>query len=90
MSPRFGRLLYLVTSVPNRSGIRIHSANYGGDITLGFKRDLLGCIALGSGKFGGPGTNHQLMVTNSRATMNKFEAEMEGEPFMLHIIGDFS
>jgi hypothetical protein len=68
----------------------MHSANYGGDITLGFKRDLLGCIALGSGKFGGPGTSSQLMVTNSRNTMAKFEKEMGGEEFMLHIIGDFS
>ena len=88
-SPRYGKLLYILTGVPNRSGIRIHSANYAGDITLGYKRDLLGCIALGSGKFGGPGTNSQLMVTNSRVTMAKFEAEMEGEDFILHIVGAF-
>lgn len=90
MSPRYGKLLYILERVPNRSGIRIHSANYAGDYTLGYKRDLLGCIALGRNHFGGPGTNSQLMVTNSRDTMAKFEAEMEGKPFVLHIIGDFA
>lgn len=81
--------MYLVTDVVNRSGIRIHSANYAGDILLGYKRDLLGCITMGSKFFGGPGTNSQLMVTNSRATMRKFEDELERETFRLDIVGDF-
>jgi hypothetical protein len=38
-SPSFKRKLWLVKNVPNRSGIRIHSANY--------VSQLLGCIAPG-------------------------------------------
>lgn len=38
-SPRFGRCLYLLGSVPGRSGVRIHPAN--------LARQLNGCIALG-------------------------------------------
>lgn len=39
MSPRFKRELWLIDGVPNRSGIRIHAAN--------FAHQLHGCIALG-------------------------------------------
>lgn len=38
-SPRFGRRLYLLCAVPNRSGIRIHPAN--------LASQLNGCVALG-------------------------------------------
>lgn len=38
-SPKYKKPMWLVKNVPNRSGIRIHSANY--------TSDLEGCIALG-------------------------------------------
>lgn len=38
-SPAFKKKLWLVKNVPNRSGIRIHSANY--------VHELLGCLAPG-------------------------------------------
>lgn len=43
-SPRFGRV-YGVANVPNRSHVLIHSANFAGDVALGFASQLQGCIA---------------------------------------------
>ena len=42
-SPVFKRQMYLVESVPGRSGIRIHSANFMGDKSCGMKCQLHGC-----------------------------------------------
>lgn len=58
-------------------------------MAAGYKRDLLGCIALGSSHFGGPGTSSQLMVTNSRVTMRRFEKELACKDFKLTIYGSF-
>jgi hypothetical protein len=44
ISPKMGRC-YLVTNVPSRSFILIHSANLAGNVDLGFDSHLLGCIA---------------------------------------------
>jgi len=54
-SPAFKRMMYLVTGVDGRSGIRVHPANLMGDRTKGFKSHLYGCIALGNriGTLGG-------------------------------------
>jgi len=41
-SPAFGKDLWLIKNVPDRSGIRIHPAN--------FVRELRGCIAVGLDK----------------------------------------
>lgn len=90
MSPRYRRKMYLLRPTVPRTGIRIHSANFAGDMGSGYARDLLGCIALGTGHIGGPGTGRQLMLTNSRVTMRKFEKLLNGETFKLTIIGDFS
>lgn len=80
-SPHFKTEMYLICNVPDRSGIRIHSANYAGDISKGYKRDLLGCIALGTR------TSHigQLAVFNSRFAIRKFQELMQENPFNLHI-----
>lgn len=43
-SPKFGRV-YGVLEVKGRSSILIHSANFGGNVELGYQSDLLGCIA---------------------------------------------
>ena len=45
-SPRFKTDMYLLLNVPNRSGIRIHSANMAGDASMGWTRQLNGCIAI--------------------------------------------
>ena len=43
-SPKFGRV-YMVTDVPGRSAVLIHSANVAGDVDLGYTTQLHGCIA---------------------------------------------
>lgn len=88
-SPRYTRDLYLVQDVPKRSGIRIHSASFAGRPDLGYKCHLLGCIALGKGFFGGPGTDTQLLLHTSRITMSRFHEEMGDEDFRLVIVGEF-
>lgn len=71
-SPRFKRKLYEVHSVPSRSGIRIHPANY--------VQELEGCIALGE-NFNA--INGSLVLNNSRKAMDAFHTELAGEQFNL-------
>ena len=49
-SSKFKRNMYLLANVRNRSGIRIHSANYAGDKKKGYKKQLYGCITMGKRK----------------------------------------
>lgn len=75
-SPRFMKYTYEIQKVPNRSGIRVHVANY--------YTQLNGCIALGVtpkdiNKDG------QLDVLNSRNTIKSFEQFMGKKPFKLLI-----
>lgn len=60
-SPKFKKSFW-IKDVPDRSEILIHSAN--------FVRQLLGCIAVGSGHIDIDGDGH-LDVTSSRATIEK-------------------
>lgn len=73
-SPRFRKYTYEVLSVPKRSGIRIHSANY--------YHQLNGCIALGTVLTDANGDG-MLDTINSRIAINTFEAFMKKEPFTL-------
>jgi hypothetical protein len=60
-SPRFGRYLPLLLSVPNFSGVRIHAGNT--------HKDTEGCILLGTAK----GTNS---IQNSRVAFAKLYNKM--------------
>ncbi len=82
-SPKFQRFAYRVEDVPERSGILIHSANYMGDVKLGFKSDLNGCIALG-GCFGF--FANQKVLLQSRDAVRRFETYLAEEPFFLEIV----
>ncbi|MGV7234622.1 MAG: DUF5675 family protein [Nitrosomonadaceae bacterium] len=75
-SPKYKRNMYLIDKVPNRSGIRIHSANY--------FFQLLGCISMGETltDINGDGLRD---VTASRKTITEFEAIMDGEDFEIDI-----
>jgi hypothetical protein len=75
-SPRFKVNLYLVENVPNRSGIRLHSAN--------FASQLNGCISLGS-DWRDINKDGQLDLINSKATHKAFDEIMENKPFALQI-----
>jgi len=81
-SPRFKRMMYLLESIPNRGGIRIHSANLMGDDTKGFKRQLNGCIAFGS-KLGIIDGQKALLL--SKPMIRQFETLMAGQDFILEI-----
>jgi len=67
---------YEIFDVPNRSGIRIHSANY--------TRQLRGCLALGHmhKDLDGDGTTD---VGHSGKTMRTFEQLMNKQPFKIQI-----
>jgi len=81
LSNKYGRV-YWVRQVPNRTYILIHSGNYAGDKSRGFKSHVMGCILLGkkSGFLGG-----QVAVLNSRITVREFMEKLNYEPFKLRI-----
>lgn len=87
-SPKYRRKLYLVKNVAGRSGIRLHSGSFAGRVDLGYRCHLLGCISLGKGFYGGPGTNSQLLLHTSRVTMSRFEKWAGGEKLLLTIAGE--
>jgi hypothetical protein len=82
-SPRYGQI-YWVTNVPNRSWILIHSGNYAGDKTKGFKTHVAGCILLGK-KHGILG--NQRAILTSRITVRRFMKFMNNETFKLTVVG---
>ncbi len=67
---------YEIQNVPNRAGIRIHSANY--------YSQLKGCIALGNSVVDLNGDG-ELDVANSKLTIKAFEDFMGRKPFTLTI-----
>ena len=77
LSPSFGFKTYEITSVPNRSGVRIHSANY--------VSQLRGCIALGDAHkdINADGLSD---AVHSGDTVKAFEKLMNYEDFELEII----
>lgn len=84
-SPKHG-MCYQVMDVPNRSMIEIHSANFAGDVALGYASQLLGCIALGMG-IGelDAGGGEQKAILRSRDAVKKFEDLAGGEDITLII-----
>lgn len=84
-SPKYGKI-YWVTDVKGRSWILIHSGNYAGDVSKGFKTHVNGCILLGQ-KYGFLG--EQLAVLNSRITLRRFMNFMKYKQFKLYIVGGF-
>lgn len=83
ISPKYGKI-YWVTEVPNRSYILIHSGNYAGNVSKGYKTHVNGCILLGQ-KMGT--LSGQKAVLNSRVTVNKFMNETGMQPLKLKIMG---
>lgn len=81
-SPHFGRMMYLITDVQGRSGIRIHSANFMGDKSAGMRSQLYGCVALGM-KIGTLAGQRAILV--SKTAVRHFETYMNGEDFELWI-----
>jgi len=76
MSSRFKKMLYLVLNVPDRDGIRWHSANY--------YTQLAGCTALGD-EHKDINYDSKLDVIHSGNTMKAFEKILNYEPFKLGV-----
>ncbi len=88
-SPKHGEC-YMGVDIPGRSEIEIHAANYAGDVALGYRSDLLGCIALGK-QIGplairGP-LRRQMAVLQSKVAIAEFEANTRLEDLELTIVG---
>lgn len=83
MSARFKREMYQVGGVPDRFGIRIHSANFVGDKSKRFRCQLNGCIALGE-KIADMAGQKALIV--SAPAVRNFETLMKKKPFILEIV----
>lgn len=81
ISNKYGRI-YWVRKVPNRTHILIHSGNYAGDKTKGYRTHVMGCILFGKkrGRLGG-----QVAVLNSRVAIRQFMEYMKYESFKLRI-----
>ncbi len=86
-SPSFGRQVYWVKDVPDRSYILIHGANFAGDKSRGWQTHLLGCITLGmaAGIMRNKHGKSQRCVVRSREAIRKFEERMGLEDFRLII-----
>jgi hypothetical protein len=85
-SPKFGRV-YGVQSVPNRSNVLIHSANFGGDVDKGYTTQLHGCIAPVM-RVGAMRNNAGAMQSAGLVSRPALALLMEwavGEPFTLEI-----
>jgi hypothetical protein len=80
-SPKFGPC-YHVEDVPGRTKILIHSANFMGDKSKGFRCQLEGCIAPGLAV---KVLNGQKGVSSSREALSRLESDLGLEPFELTI-----
>jgi hypothetical protein len=84
-SPRFGRV-YGVANVPGRTHVLIHAANLAGDVDMGWKTQLHGCIApvqyFGRIK---AGDRMQRAGLVSRPALRELMGWAGGEPFTLEI-----
>lgn len=83
MTKLFGKDLYEIQNVPNRSGCFIHPGNWAGDVSKGFKSDVEGCILLGLSQ---GELSNQKAVIESRGAVKAFMALMGGEDFELAIV----
>lgn len=84
-SNKFGNV-YWITDVEGRSWILMHSGNFAGDISKGFKTNVEGCILLGK-KFGY--LFGQRAILNSRITLRSFKNYMSNENFNIKIMESF-
>lgn len=75
--------MYEISPVESRAGIRWHAANLMGDVGMGFKSSLNGCIALGE-KIGW--LDKQKAVLLSAPALRRFEGIMGGRTFKLEIV----
>jgi hypothetical protein len=85
-SPRFKRQMILVDGVPDRTGVRIHSANFMGRAPA-WRAQLNGCIAIGE-RLGVMDGQKALLL--SAPAVRRFEAAMGESVFELEVRNGFS
>lgn len=85
--PKFGRHCYWLKPTAPRTSILMHAATFMGDVELGLRSHLQGCIALGE-RLGW--IEKQKCVLLSRPAMRRFEDLMERKPFMLEVRNGYS
>jgi len=85
-SPKHG-WCYLLENVPDRSMIEIHSANFAGDESKGWDKQLDGCIALGKHAGVMPNSKRaaQHCITQSKLAIAEFHVAMGEEPATIEI-----
>jgi hypothetical protein len=76
-------MCYHIQGVPGRSEVEIHAANWGGDVSKGYKSDLRGCIGLGLGRAVLSG---QKAVIWSQTAIQEFHEQMSHAPFTITIL----
>jgi hypothetical protein len=81
-SPRFQTFKYRLLEVPARAGVLKHAANMMGDVALGVRAQLNGCIALGE-RLGWMDRQKALLL--SQPAVRMFEDYMGRKPFLLEI-----
>ena len=81
VSPKHGPC-FMLTGVPGRADVEIHAANWMGDQSLGYKCQLLGCIALGKAQGVLEG---QEAVLLSQDALKEFLTIMGGDSLSLTI-----
>lgn len=84
-SPKHGQV-YMLQDVFGRSAIEIHAANFAGDEALGWKSELLGCIApcVAIGTLTPHGGREQMAGLQSRTALAQFMDWANREP--VHVI----
>jgi hypothetical protein len=75
--------VYEVTGVPGRSAILIHTGNFAGDVSKGYKSDVQGCILVGLARGSLDG---QKNVLSSRLAMDRLQAAVGRNSFELVIV----
>lgn len=80
-SPKFGSV-YEVMGVPGRNAILIHAGNHAGDVSMGLRSDVEGCILVGLNR---GLISNQPAVTSSRAALGDFMERLAGAEFRLDI-----
>ena len=85
-SEHFQRQLYHLQNVPGRDAVEIHPANFAGDVSKGFRSDLLGCVTLGTdvGELQVDG-HPQRAVLNSKIAFEEFMTAAAGEDLEISI-----
>ena len=92
-SPKHGTVYEMVldSEAPNREHVQIHAANLGGDVKVGFVKQLEGCIAPGmkvsifQAGVKPAGEKAQQGVTESVKTLKLLIANLDWEDFELKI-----